>query len=245
MSDEHVVATRSFFAPRAAGWDARFPDDGPAYRRAVADTVLARGQAVLDLGCGTGRAFAALRAAVGTSGAVVGVDVTPEMLDAAHAAALDADASLVLGDARRLPFRAPRVRCSVRGRTARAPARRHERPLGAGAGRAARRPARALPSHRAAPRSRRAMGARSTTTRSSIHASFRSCCEPRDGPTRASPTTPTATSRSQTARRWRKSSCGRRWPFDRYPVMLTPMVLVSRYCSKPSMPFWRPMPLAL
>ena len=39
--------------------------------------------------------------------------------------------------------------------------------------------------------------------------------------------------------------CGRRSRFDRYPVMLTPIVLVSRYCSKPSMPFWRPTPLAL
>jgi SAM-dependent methyltransferase len=59
---------------------------------------------VLDLGCGTGRAFDALRAAVGASGTVVGLDLTPEMLAAATDAARRGAGSLVLGDARQLPF---------------------------------------------------------------------------------------------------------------------------------------------
>lgn len=101
---DHLAETRDFFGTRAATWDARFPDDGPSYARAVGDAEPASGQAVLDLGCGTGRAFGALRAAVGASGWVVGLDVTPEMLDAATAAGRRSVARLVLGDARRLPF---------------------------------------------------------------------------------------------------------------------------------------------
>jgi SAM-dependent methyltransferase len=103
-SDTYVTATRAFFAPRAARWDARFPDDAPAFVRAVGDLSLHPGEMLLDLGCGTGRAFSALRAAVGARGSVVGLDLTPEMLDAAGSAARRSDAHLVLGDARDLPF---------------------------------------------------------------------------------------------------------------------------------------------
>jgi SAM-dependent methyltransferase len=99
-----VATTRAFFGPRAATWDTRFPDDGPSYVRAVSDAAPKSGDAVLDLGCGTGRAFDALRVAVGTPGLVVGLDLTPEMLDAATAAAQRTVTPLVLGDARRLPF---------------------------------------------------------------------------------------------------------------------------------------------
>ena len=53
----HLRRTREFFAPRAASWDTRFPDDEPAYRRAVAELAPARGGTVIDLGCGTGRAL--------------------------------------------------------------------------------------------------------------------------------------------------------------------------------------------
>jgi SAM-dependent methyltransferase len=101
---DHLAETRDFFGTRAATWDARFADDGPSYARAVGDAAPTSGQAVLDLGCGTGRAFDALRAAVGPSGSVVGLDVTAEMLDAATAAGRRSVAQLVLGDARRLPF---------------------------------------------------------------------------------------------------------------------------------------------
>ena len=101
---DHVGRTRAFFGPRAATWDTRFPDDGPSYARAVSDAAPRSGEAVLDLGCGTGRAFDPLRAAVGAPGLVVGLDLTPEMLDAATTAAHRTVTRLVLGDARRLPF---------------------------------------------------------------------------------------------------------------------------------------------
>jgi len=96
---------REFFGARAATWDTRFPDDTPAYEAAVAQLDLAPGGAALDAGCGTGRALAALRAAVGPSGVVVGTDLTPQMLHAAAAAGRHCSALLAEADAGRLPVR--------------------------------------------------------------------------------------------------------------------------------------------
>nr|MDT0526710.1 SAM-dependent methyltransferase [Streptomyces sp. DSM 41633] len=67
MADDHTRVL-DFFTPRAAGWDSRYPDDGPAYGAAVGRHGLRPGDAVLDAGCGTGRALPALRAAVGPQG---------------------------------------------------------------------------------------------------------------------------------------------------------------------------------
>ncbi|MDT9686573.1 class I SAM-dependent methyltransferase [Streptomyces sp. TRM76323] len=96
---------QEFFAARAADWDARFPDDGPAYAAAVTGIGLRPGDAVLDAGCGTGRALPALRDAVGPGGTVVGVDLTPAMLEAAVRAGRDDSGALLLGDVGRLPLR--------------------------------------------------------------------------------------------------------------------------------------------
>ncbi|MFF0156861.1 class I SAM-dependent methyltransferase [Streptomyces sp. NPDC005263] len=104
MSDDQTHV-REFFAARAADWDARFPDDGPVYAAAVADLGLRAGDRVLDAGCGTGRALTPLRAAVGPSGVVVGVDLTPAMLEAAVRAGRDRDGQLVLADVAALPLR--------------------------------------------------------------------------------------------------------------------------------------------
>jgi SAM-dependent methyltransferase len=101
-----VGRTRAFFAPRAAAWDVRFPDDAHAFAAAVAALGPEPGARVLDVGCGTARAGEALRRAVGPSGLVFALDATPEMLVAARAAGRAAIASLVLGDALRLPVRA-------------------------------------------------------------------------------------------------------------------------------------------
>jgi SAM-dependent methyltransferase len=103
--DVHVPETRAFFGPRAATWEQRFPDDDPAYAAAVAELGLRAGQTALDAGCGTGRALPHLRAAVGPSGHVLGLDLTPEMLAAARAHGRHTDALLALADARRLPLR--------------------------------------------------------------------------------------------------------------------------------------------
>ncbi|MFD7503656.1 class I SAM-dependent methyltransferase [Streptomyces sp. NPDC059850] len=100
-----AAGVRDFFTPRAADWDSRFADDGPAYAAAVTALGLRTGDAVLDAGCGTGRALPALRAAVGPRGTVLGFDLTPAMLTAAVRAGRDRDGTLALADVARLPLR--------------------------------------------------------------------------------------------------------------------------------------------
>lgn len=100
----YLTETRAFFGYRAAGWDEKFGEDIPAYAAAAAEARLAAGWTVIDVGCGTGRAIPVLREAVGPSGRVIGLDLTPEMLDQARPRCAAARAALVLADARRLPL---------------------------------------------------------------------------------------------------------------------------------------------
>ncbi|NEE16280.1 methyltransferase domain-containing protein [Streptomyces sp. SID7499] len=104
MSDEQT-RVQEFFTARAADWDSRFPDDGPAYAAAVSELGLRTGDRVLDAGCGTGRALPPLRAAVGASGVVLGADLTPAMLREAVRAGRDRAGQLLLADVAALPLR--------------------------------------------------------------------------------------------------------------------------------------------
>ncbi|HEX5114888.1 MAG TPA: methyltransferase domain-containing protein [Pseudonocardiaceae bacterium] len=56
----------------------------PLYDLAIRHLDLRAGEAVLDIGCGTGSALGRLREAVGPDGRVVGVDYSPRMLSRAH-----------------------------------------------------------------------------------------------------------------------------------------------------------------
>ncbi|MFE0604518.1 class I SAM-dependent methyltransferase [Streptomyces sp. NPDC058892] len=104
MSEDHTHV-QEFFGARAAGWDRKFPEDGPAFAAAVTECGLRPGDRVLDAGCGTGRALGALRAAVGPAGTVLGVDLTPQMLAAAVRAGRADAGALLLADVARLPLR--------------------------------------------------------------------------------------------------------------------------------------------
>jgi SAM-dependent methyltransferase len=99
----YITETRAFFSVKAATWDTRFGDDLPAYAAAIAEAGVPSGGVVIDVGCGTGRALPALRQAVGPDGAVIALDLTPEMLTYAQAHGRAAHAALVVGDARCLP----------------------------------------------------------------------------------------------------------------------------------------------
>jgi len=103
-SSSDLAHTRACFGPKAAGWDTKFPDDGPAYAAAVADLKPPAGGIVLDAGCGTARAAVALRDAVGPEGLVLGAESTPEMLAAASSSGRKELASLLLTDTARLPL---------------------------------------------------------------------------------------------------------------------------------------------
>jgi SAM-dependent methyltransferase len=99
----YLTETQAFFAARAFTWNDKFGSDQPAYEQAVAESDVRPGSIVLDVGCGTGRALPALRAAAGDGGLVIGLDVTPEMLTVAIQQA-EMTTGLLLADARHLPL---------------------------------------------------------------------------------------------------------------------------------------------
>jgi ubiquinone/menaquinone biosynthesis C-methylase UbiE len=79
-----------------------------ARRRALATANAAAGEAVLEVGCGTGRALRELRDAVGERGVVCGVDLSPAMLRVTRAQVPGEASALVVGDATALPLQASR-----------------------------------------------------------------------------------------------------------------------------------------
>ncbi|QLD86415.1 methyltransferase domain-containing protein [Natronomonas halophila] len=75
------------------------------WRRAAAAAVASPGDTIVEMGCGTGANLPYLRERVGPEGHVIGLDITPELLDRARRRAVEYDNVEVLrADATRPPF---------------------------------------------------------------------------------------------------------------------------------------------
>jgi demethylmenaquinone methyltransferase/2-methoxy-6-polyprenyl-1,4-benzoquinol methylase len=66
---------------------ARNPNAAANRERVIGLLDLKRGDVVLDVGCGTGLNFQLIEEAIGLEGSIVGIDLSPEMLEHAAAAA--------------------------------------------------------------------------------------------------------------------------------------------------------------
>jgi demethylmenaquinone methyltransferase/2-methoxy-6-polyprenyl-1,4-benzoquinol methylase len=73
----------------APTYDAETAFGDACRRRAVHALALEPGEAVADVGCGTGRNFAFVEEGIGSAGRIIGVDLCPEMLAIAHARVAD------------------------------------------------------------------------------------------------------------------------------------------------------------
>lgn len=78
------AAALAQYSRRAAHYDAELAWFEPLRTEAIALLALQPGQRVLDVGCGTGLSFEPLERAVGASGAVVGIEQSPEMMELAR-----------------------------------------------------------------------------------------------------------------------------------------------------------------
>src|SRR3990172_3029854 len=90
----------------AASWLLSF-GQAPAIRKMTVEmAAAARGEAVLDVGCGTGSLAIALKAEVGESGEVRGIDASPEMIEQARrkAARQGAAVEFVVAPIEELPY---------------------------------------------------------------------------------------------------------------------------------------------
>lgn len=109
------VPSRTAFYDRLSAFYDWFAEasEGPLRRRALQALAATRGERVLEIGVGTGRALPALARAVGPEGQVLGIDLSAGMLRAAkrHSASskLGRTVGLQRGDARTLPYRSERL----------------------------------------------------------------------------------------------------------------------------------------
>lgn len=110
MSDRPTLSA-TFYGTAAGLYDlvATAPGIRSWRARAVETLDLDRGDTVVEMGCGTGANFPALREAVGATGRVVGVDLVPAMLRRAQRRVDDAgweNVQVVRGDATQPPVAA-------------------------------------------------------------------------------------------------------------------------------------------
>lgn len=83
MTANHERARR-IYERLATSYDRRVRAAGGVRREAVSLLALQPGETVLDIGCGTGLSFPLLEDGVGPEGAVVGVDLSSDMLSKAR-----------------------------------------------------------------------------------------------------------------------------------------------------------------
>ena len=79
----------------------------PFGRAALEKLALRSGESVVDVGCGTGQTLLDLASAVGSSGHVLGVDVSETMAEGARqriGASKLSNVEVIVGDAERHPF---------------------------------------------------------------------------------------------------------------------------------------------
>lgn len=94
-----------FFDQHAASWDAdRPPEEEASLARVVTLAEVQPGQAVLDVGTGTGVLIPHLLRAVGPTGRIVAVDLSPEMLEVAREKGFPPSVTSLEADVHDLPL---------------------------------------------------------------------------------------------------------------------------------------------
>jgi SAM-dependent methyltransferase len=94
-----------FFDHHAATWDAdRHPEEDARLARVVALAEIQAGHAVLDVGAGTGVLVPHLLRAIGPTGKIDAIDLSPEMLEVARRKGFPANVGFRQANVHRLPF---------------------------------------------------------------------------------------------------------------------------------------------
>ena len=81
---EDANSTVSRYRREAAGYDASARRTMALRRRTIERLGLQPGDRVLDVGCGTGLSFPLIRVRIGGAGRLIGIDVSPDMLEIAR-----------------------------------------------------------------------------------------------------------------------------------------------------------------
>jgi ubiquinone/menaquinone biosynthesis C-methylase UbiE len=85
MRPDRTAVAIARYRRHAAGYDASAARTEPLRRRTIAKLALRPGDAVLDVGCGTGLSFALIEDAIGPTGRLIGIEQSPEMVAVARA----------------------------------------------------------------------------------------------------------------------------------------------------------------